>query len=353
MGLQTISQVSRNYGISVRMLRYYEEEGLIESKRKDGYAYRVYDETALRRLQLIIILRKLQIPVRQINSILENQDVSATIGIFEQNINELGEEIAALSTIKSILKFLVDMLQDKANVSIHLDLLSDNSVLPLVESLSFAKHKLKESLSMEDLNKANDTLNRLTDKKEQEKIRHPQEKIVETFDYSGITVDIAEWAETIWCGKIGYAANNTDEPDVDKIMGDYQALNFPALVTDRRENNWDVCLSVNYLSTERPNGVMFGSLVAADKQPDGFDIYKIPAAKYARICMCDETARALGHEPWKGDIPPHWWIGKEIAPKIGYRYGDDTLPIIEYYGYYDPEKYAHEFCFLYVPVRKA
>ena len=38
MEMQTISQVSRDYGVFVRMLRYYEEEGLIESKRKEDYA---------------------------------------------------------------------------------------------------------------------------------------------------------------------------------------------------------------------------------------------------------------------------------------------------------------------------
>lgn len=33
-------------------------------------------------------------------------------------------------------------------------------------------------------------------------------------------------------------------------------------------------------------------------QPDSYDIYKIPAAKFLRIRMSDETARVLGHEPW-------------------------------------------------------
>ena len=183
--------------------------------------------------------------------------------------------------------------------------------------------------------------------------QHPQEKIIETFDYNGISVDLVEWTDTVWCGKIGYAANNTDEPDVDRIMNDFQTLNFPAVAAVRREKDWDVCLSANYLSSERPNGVMFGFLVVNDRQPDGFDIYKVPAAKYARIPMCEETAKALGHEPFKGGIPPFGWIGKQIAPKIGYRYGDDKLPVFEYYGYYNPDKNAHEFTYLYVPVEKA
>lgn len=161
MELQTISQVSKTYGVSVRMLRYYEREGLIESKRKEDYAYRVYDETAIKRLQQIIILRKLQIPVKQISAILENPDVSVAIELFQQNISELDDEITALSTIKSILKALVDILKDKIKSNFPLDLTSDTSILPLIESLSFTKNKIKENLSMEELNKANETLNRI------------------------------------------------------------------------------------------------------------------------------------------------------------------------------------------------
>lgn len=58
--------------------------------------------------------------------------------------------------------------------------------------------------------------------------------------------------------------------------------------------------------------------------------------------MCDETARALGHEPRVGGIPPYHWIREQIAPKFGYIYGNDTLPIIEYYGFFKPEDGTHE-----------
>ena len=44
--MQTIGTVSKNLGISSRMLRYYEQIGLIGSRRVEDYAYRVYDEEA-------------------------------------------------------------------------------------------------------------------------------------------------------------------------------------------------------------------------------------------------------------------------------------------------------------------
>lgn len=74
--MQTISTVSKNLGISSRMLRYYEQIGLIESQRVEDYVYRVYDEEAIRRLRRIIILRKLRVPVKQIREIFGNSSGS-------------------------------------------------------------------------------------------------------------------------------------------------------------------------------------------------------------------------------------------------------------------------------------
>lgn len=180
-------------------------------------------------------------------------------------------------------------------------------------------------------------------------IQHPQEIIIKTFDHNGISVDIVKWTDTIWCGKIGYAVNNTDEPDVEIIMNSFS--DFGCI--NERENDWDVCMSINYLSSERPNGVMVGFLVQTEQQPDNFNIYKVPAAQYMRIPISDETAKALSQKMWDGGMPPYKWIGEQIAPKSGYKYGDDTLPIFEYYGYYNYDKNEHKFRYLYVPIEKA
>lgn len=112
--------------------------------------------------------------------------------------------------------------------------------------------------------------------------KHPQEKIIKTFHFNGIEVDVAEWNETKWCGKIGYAPDNMDEPDVEKIMNDFFEVNDSAVAYEREEG-WDVCISFNYLSGERPNGVMFGLLVGMENQPDCFDIVRQPPVLYMRI----------------------------------------------------------------------
>jgi len=161
MELQTIQQVSKAYDISSRMLRYYEQTGLIESFRNEDNAYRLYDESTLKRIQQIIILRKLRLPVKHIKAIFENQDATAAIEAFQKNISELDEEITALSTIKSILKHLVNELKDKANIIIQLDALTDSSILPMIDSLSFTDNKIKENLSIDALNRASEVINKL------------------------------------------------------------------------------------------------------------------------------------------------------------------------------------------------
>lgn len=162
--MHIVSTVSKKLGISSRMLRYYEQIGLIESQRTEGYAYRVYDEVAIRRLRQIIILRKLRVSVKQIREIFDNSDAVSIIEIFERSISELDEQITALSTIKSIISRLVHELQEKANMCLQLDYLGDNSVFAIVESITFPNNRLQEEKSMDDLNKANETLSKLEDK---------------------------------------------------------------------------------------------------------------------------------------------------------------------------------------------
>ena len=165
MELQTISQVSKDYGISPRMLRYYEQVGLIQSLRKDDYAYRVYDENAMSRLRQIVVLRKLRIPVKQIISILNNYDAAEAVEIFRRNISEIDSEITALSTIKSILMRFAEEIHEKADID--LKLLSDETVFSVISALSFSDNLMKETkenVSMEDLNKANEELLKMEDK---------------------------------------------------------------------------------------------------------------------------------------------------------------------------------------------
>jgi len=160
MELQTISQVSKHFNISTRTLRYYEQIGLIQAVKKDFSLYRSYDADTVLRLQQIIVLRKLRIPLKQIAEILQSEDAAAAIEIFQRNLNEIDDEITALSTIRSIIQSLLERLHVQSD---SLRLLDDMGLLQIADSLTASKIKFKEDKTMTDLDKASKALNKLTD----------------------------------------------------------------------------------------------------------------------------------------------------------------------------------------------
>ncbi len=163
MELQTISQVSKNFHISTRTLRYYEQIGLLKSVKLEDYAYRTYGQEEINRLQQIIILRKLRIPLKQIIIILESDNSRRVLEVFRQNLIEVEDEITALSTIRSILQTFINHLNENTHLDIKLNLFKDKSIQKIVDSLTISKINFKEENAMEDLNKANESLTKLKD----------------------------------------------------------------------------------------------------------------------------------------------------------------------------------------------
>ncbi|NLM10961.1 MAG: MerR family transcriptional regulator [Clostridiaceae bacterium] len=161
MKLMTISEVTKTFNVTTRMLRYYDEIGLLPSTRKQNYAYRVYDESALRRLQQIIALRKLRIPLKKIALIFNDTEQTKIIEIFQESIDELNTEITALQTIRDILNKFITRLNSMAHTHIKIDMLNDADIISVIQTLSLSKIKLKEECSMDDLNKANEILSTL------------------------------------------------------------------------------------------------------------------------------------------------------------------------------------------------
>lgn len=159
----TVSQVSRSLGISTRMLRYYEKEGLISSFRREGYAYRLYDKNAVSRIEQILLLRKLRIPVRQIKIILNNTNAVAAVEIFRQNMDELDEEITALSTIRDILNHFVEELSKTTELPLKSIMPQDDTLLATIESLNLISINFKEEQSMSKLKKADERLSQVND----------------------------------------------------------------------------------------------------------------------------------------------------------------------------------------------
>lgn len=163
MELVSISHLAKEFGVSTRMLRYYEQIGLLESKRVPDYAYRMYDEKATHRLQQILILRKLRIPLKEIAIVLENEDAGKVVDVFTKQLKQIQDEITALSTMRVILERFAQVLQMETNVDFHLVALTDAQLLAAINALSVTKINFKEERSMKDLQKASQNLGALKD----------------------------------------------------------------------------------------------------------------------------------------------------------------------------------------------
>lgn len=113
MDLIKITELTNQLDISSRSLRYYEQIGLIKSVRPECEKYRFYDDENVERLKQIIVLRKMQIPVRDILRIYESTDMSVVVETFVNRIHAIDIEIGALAELKRITgEFLQTMMQN-------------------------------------------------------------------------------------------------------------------------------------------------------------------------------------------------------------------------------------------------
>ena len=100
--LAKIRDISIKYDISARTLRYYEDMGLLTSTRSDDYAYRLYDEAAVQRLEQILILRKLNISIKDIQRIFNTAGAEVVLEVLGKKVDSIDEEVSLLHELKEI-----------------------------------------------------------------------------------------------------------------------------------------------------------------------------------------------------------------------------------------------------------
>jgi len=72
--MKTVKDVSEITGVSIRTLRYYDEIGLLKPTKLTDSGYRLYDNKALEKLQEILFLRELELPLTEIKRIMGSPD---------------------------------------------------------------------------------------------------------------------------------------------------------------------------------------------------------------------------------------------------------------------------------------
>ncbi|MBQ9123834.1 MAG: MerR family transcriptional regulator [Lachnospiraceae bacterium] len=82
--MMTVNEVSKLSGVSVRTLHYYDQIGLLSPSDMTDSGYRLYDEEAMERLQLILLFRELEFPLKDIAAILNSSDFDRNRALEQQ-----------------------------------------------------------------------------------------------------------------------------------------------------------------------------------------------------------------------------------------------------------------------------
>ena len=82
--MMTVNEVSKLTGVSVRTLHYYDEIGLLSPSEVTESGYRLYDEEAMERLQLILLFRELEFPLKDISGIINSSDFDRNRALEQQ-----------------------------------------------------------------------------------------------------------------------------------------------------------------------------------------------------------------------------------------------------------------------------
>ena len=105
--MRTVKDVSKLTGVSVRTLHYYDAIGLLTPTKVTDAGYRMYDDTALSRLQSILLFRELQFPLKEIKKFLDSPDfnqeetIAQQIKLLELQYKHIGELISFAREIQT------------------------------------------------------------------------------------------------------------------------------------------------------------------------------------------------------------------------------------------------------------
>ena len=121
--MKTVHEASQISGVSVRTLHHYDAIGLLRPTAVTEAGYRLYDDTALARLQSILLFRELAFPLKEIKRIMDDPQ-------FDQ-ATALEQQIRLLELQQERLSRLIGLARETMKTGVtHMDFTAfDNSKL--------------------------------------------------------------------------------------------------------------------------------------------------------------------------------------------------------------------------------
>lgn len=104
---QTVGQVAKLAGVTVRTLRHYDEIGLLTPQERTGAGYRRYEPEDVERLHQILLYRELGFTLEEIEAILREPDVGPRAHLRRQHELLLGR-IIRLQEMAAAVEYLLE-----------------------------------------------------------------------------------------------------------------------------------------------------------------------------------------------------------------------------------------------------
>lgn len=176
------------------------------------------------------------------------------------------------------------------------------------------------------------------------------EKVVDTVKIGGAVFEIVEKPETVFAGKMFYAKDFSDisafNSAVDAFAADGEDSAYD-LLTDAVLPISDIHLSVNFWLSEKERAYGFVREVSDENQPEGVDIYKMPASLYIRAYTDNSAAQLLSKEQceiWELFA----YIRDYFMPAHGFKMADNGAQELEVF-----DTSEHSTGYAYMPVQRS
>ena len=110
-----IGDVARQFSISSRTLRYWEEAGILDSSRMEN-GYRIYDSENEARIRQIVLLRRLKMPISAIEEIFIKADFETARDAISAHLENLKQEAAGYNSLIDVTERLLNEISGSHNL---------------------------------------------------------------------------------------------------------------------------------------------------------------------------------------------------------------------------------------------
>ncbi len=175
------------------------------------------------------------------------------------------------------------------------------------------------------------------------------ERVIETIKIGGAEFEIVEKPETILAGKVIYAKDYEDIDGFNCAIETVTGEEKQVVLNSIRENILpvtDIHLSVNFWLDEKSRAFGFVRETATKEQPEGIDIYTMPASLYIKVYTDRAAAQLIAKEEcevWELFA----YIRNFFMPAHGFRMADNGAQELEVF-----DSFEHSTGYAYMPVMR-